>query len=406
MNESSSQSADASPSLKVSFFVDDLSNNSIARIAPLASSIDQKYDVEVLGLLISGENVHEPYQGAFDYKTVSTTTHASDLFPNILRLAALATGDIVYAGKPLVTSFAPALVAARFYERRPLFLDVEDDDWQKRYGGDKPWWRFVWRDVMKGWRLGTSWKYAAATHALTGQSDRVTVVSRKLQRRYGGTLLHHARDGRAFNPARFDGGQASLRQKRNLPEERKLALFAGVPRSHKGLDTLAEALSRPAAKDWDLVMAGPRENAISQHVEATLGPRCHHLGYLSYDEMPELLATVDAVPLPQKAVVYAESQVPAKVIEALAMARPVVGTRMGELPEILGHGQRGWVVEPECPAALADALGDIATRPKEARRRGRAGREWFMKNASSSATFSMLDTMFAEVSHQNGRRAA
>jgi len=377
--------------MKVSFFVHNLSSNPIARVAPLASAIGQKYEVEVLGFLMDEDKVYKPYRERFEYKTIHTTSRTSELFPDIPRLAARATGDIIYACKPLTTSFAPALIAARLRDQKPLFLDVEDDDVKT---AEDNWLDFIWIDLLRGWRLGTSWKYATAVDALSGWVDGVTVVSQQLQRRYGGSLLRHGPDENIFDPSRFDEAQVSFRKKWELPEEKKLALFVGAPELHKGLDTLAEALQYSEVNDWHLVLVGPRENKISQQVAETLGARCHRLGYQPYENVPEFLAMADAVPVPQKAVPYAKHQVPAKLLDALAMACPVIGTRVGDLPEILGHGQRGWLTEPERPEALVTALSNIANCPSEAQRRGQAGREWFLENASSSAIFSTLDAMF------------
>ena len=64
---------------------------------------------------------------------------------------------------------------------------------------------------------------------------------------------------------------------------------------------------------------------------------------------------------------------PVALIEALAAARPVVATRVGGTPDLLGEGERGRLVPPGEPEALARAVLETLDE-SEAARRSRAGR--------------------------------
>ena len=48
-------------------------------------------------------------------------------------------------------------------------------------------------------------------------------------------------------------------------------------------------------------------------------------------------------------------------LEAALMARPVVATRVGGLPEVVVHGETGLLVEPNNKISLADALAFLIT---------------------------------------------
>jgi glycosyltransferase involved in cell wall biosynthesis len=102
---------------------------------------------------------------------------------------------------------------------------------------------------------------------------------------------------------------------------------------------------------------------------------------------------VDAVPVPQRRVPFAESQIPAKVLEALAMAKPVVASCVGDLPEILGNGARGWLVEPDDVHGLAVALAEVAREPAVAARRGAEARRWFLEEASATCIRHRLESL-------------
>lgn len=61
------------------------------------------------------------------------------------------------------------------------------------------------------------------------------------------------------------------------------------------------------------------------------------------------------------------------IIEAMAMARPVVGTRAGGVPEIVIDGETGILVEPTNSEELARAICSLLTDPERAREMGFAG---------------------------------
>jgi len=368
---------------RITFFVHDLASNPIVRAGALAKAIACDHDVEVLGFLHGDAGVYEPYRDLFPYKTLRVPLDTGAVLRAIPRLAALATGDIMYACKPLVTTLGPALYAARRHARRLLLLDAEDDEWVTPRSS---WPDFVWGDVVKGWRHATAWKYTRALHSLVGCADAVTVSTRTLQHRYGGTIVRHGPAGDGYDPDRVDlGDRAALRRRWNLPTVAPLALFAGVPQPHKGWPTLVDAFARPDASAWHLVLAGPDGHPDFLAAVQALGARCHVLGTLPHAQMPSLLAAVDAVPVPQFDVPFAASQLPAKALEAMAMARPVIATRVGDLPEILGEGDRGWLIPAADSARLAAALAEIAAAPDEAARRGGAARTWFLREASQAA---------------------
>jgi glycosyltransferase involved in cell wall biosynthesis len=61
------------------------------------------------------------------------------------------------------------------------------------------------------------------------------------------------------------------------------------------------------------------------------------------------------------------------LLEAMLAARPVVGTRVSAIPEIVADGETGLLVPADDPVALADALGRVLAEPTLARQLGDAG---------------------------------
>lgn len=364
---------------RVTFLVFDLAGNSIVRAAPLVQALSTRFEVEVVGLLLSGPEVYAPFRGRFPVRALRCAPHLHAVLAAVPRLARMADGDVLYACKPLPSTLLPArLEAAR--RGVPVLLDVEDDEWSARTVTDPG-------PRARGWlrRLADTHRHQARLlHPLTCGVAAVTVSTRTLQARHGGIIVRHGPDAEAFDPARPElADRAALRRRFEVPAKAKVALFAGVPRPHKGWDVLLEALRRPQAADWTLAAAGePR--AEHQAARAALGDRFRAVGTVPNEAMPALLAAADAVPVPQRDHPYARAQLPAKALEGMAMGLPVIGTAVGDLPEILGEG-RGWIVPPGDAGALAAALAQVAADPDAARRRGTRAREWFLREASVSA---------------------
>jgi glycosyltransferase involved in cell wall biosynthesis len=75
------------------------------------------------------------------------------------------------------------------------------------------------------------------------------------------------------------------------------------------------------------------------------------------------------------------------LIEALALGVPVVGSRVGGIPSVLGEGEFGCLVPPDAPAALAGALGALledGNRRADLGARGRKRAEAFTVEVMTS----------------------
>ncbi|MFZ2448257.1 MAG: glycosyltransferase [Syntrophobacteraceae bacterium] len=314
-------------------------------------------------------------RGLFDYKTI---TIKNTLKGEISRLARLAEGDIIYACKPLITSFLPALVASRLGFSRPLLLDIEDDElWVPDPGGNVT-------NAERLWKLRRTY----ALHPFTRFARFKTVVSRRLKKRYGGEIVLHGPDEKRYDPGLYGNNIEELKRCFGLPATDPCVLFAGIPHMHKGLDTLARALRDPRLDRMHLVLAGPEDHPTFLCMKKTLGDRATLLGMVPQSDMPRLLAAIDIVPTPQIDNDFTQAQIPAKLLEGMAMGKACIASRVSDLPIILGENtpvSRGWLHEPGDSAGLTEALLSIMQNPREAKRRSEAARTFFLEEASISA---------------------
>jgi glycosyltransferase involved in cell wall biosynthesis len=81
----------------------------------------------------------------------------------------------------------------------------------------------------------------------------------------------------------------------------------------------------------------------------------------------------------------------------LAASRPVVATRVGGTPDLLGEGARGLLVPPGEAEALAAAILETLRSPEAARRRALAGRDHVLAHHSLSRLIEDVDAFYREL---------
>lgn len=156
----------------------------------------------------------------------------------------------------------------------------------------------------------------------------------------------------------IDPGEA--RQELGLPD-RPTIIFFGYVRHYKGLDLLIEALPAVREKiDAQLIVAGEfYEN--KEEIES----RIRQLGlaegenpvvrlfshYIPNEKVHLYFSAADVVVQPYR------SATPSGVVQtAFFFDKPMIVTDLGVLAEVVPDGKAGFVVPPEDPAALADAI--------------------------------------------------
>jgi glycosyltransferase involved in cell wall biosynthesis len=88
---------------------------------------------------------------------------------------------------------------------------------------------------------------------------------------------------------------------------------------------------------------------------------------------------------------------PVALIEALAAGRPVVATRVGGTPDLLGDEARGRLVPPAEPARLSAAIIETLREAEVARRRAQAGRAYVLERHSVERLVRDVDSLYREL---------
>lgn len=104
------------------------------------------------------------------------------------------------------------------------------------------------------------------------------------------------------------------------------------------------------------------------------------------------LAAADAVVLPSR-----REGLPVVALEALALERPLVATRVGGTSTVVVDGETGWLVPPEDEPSLAAAIVACMRDPDEGLRRARAGRRLVEDHFSAEPMLDRIETKLVEL---------
>ncbi|MFQ5674137.1 MAG: glycosyltransferase family 4 protein [Nitrospinales bacterium] len=349
--------------MKISFLCFDVSDNSFARAALLAGALAKHYDVELIG----------PARQGGIWPPLADTRLPVRCFPWRRYPGFLATagdilkaidGDVIFACKLRPTSFGLGLLKN---SRVPLLVDI--DDWELGFFYRRGFWSRLGKFLNLSNPNGLP--YTWMMERLVSRADGVTVSNRFLQKRFGGELLYHCRDTAALDPAKFD--PSAVKRKIGL-QHKKLLMFLGTPRAHKGIDDAVRAMESVRHPDVQLVLVGsPAGEADPAMYLAGAKDNITVLSAVPFAELGNYLAAADVVLIPQRRTSDTAGQMPAKLFDAMAMAKPVISTRVSDIPDVLRDC--GYLVEPGNVPQLAEAINHAFSHEDEAGRLGQKARE-------------------------------
>lgn len=229
----------------------------------------------------------------------------------------------------------------------------------------------------------------ATTHRLLGSYrdnvDRIVVPSRFFVDKFvewgweAERFVHIPNfvEAERFDP-QFEPGQAFL--------------YFGRLSSEKGLATLIHAAAASGVK-LRVVGTGPDEQSL-RGLAASLGGEVEFLGYRTGNDLHDLVRASRAVVLPSE---WYENA-PLSVLESFAMGKPVIGARIGGIPEMVEPGVTGWLFRSGDVQELADLLRRVAAEPDPAvAGLGKSAREVAVTKFSKSAYLDATRGLYASL---------
>lgn len=213
---------------------------------------------------------------------------------------------------------------------------------------DQPYW------VRRVRILGERWITArSAVNIAVSASSRQTGVEKITG--FRAVVVNNGIDQRKFSPAR---DLADIRGELNIPRDAVLLLFLARFTGHKQPLTLIRAFHAAVGKmpGLQLLMVGEgdeKEEGMRLVAELGLAGKVHFSPFRQ--DVPDVLAAADIYVLPSL-----WEGLPIGLLEAMAMRKAVIGTKVDGTREVLRDGDNGLVVEPGDVGVLAAAILRLA----------------------------------------------
>lgn len=205
-----------------------------------------------------------------------------------------------------------------------------------------------------------------------------------------------------FDPSKTTGAdRVSQRKALGIPKDAPVALFVGRIVRDKGVDELARAwalVRKELPESW-LVLAGPPEaqDPISEESRAFLAEDDHVVMTGAVNDTVPIYALSDVVVLPTH-----REGFPNVLLEAGAMARPVVATRIPGCIDAVDDGVTGTLVSVGDVGALARGVHRYLTDPQLRLLHGNAGREWVMDRFRQEIIWESIFREYSSLLEANG----
>lgn len=189
-------------------------------------------------------------------------------------------------------------------------------------------------------------------------------------------------------------GDESIFPRLNLVKDEPFFLFIGVLRYYKGLHTLIEAARQVKAR---IVVAGsgPEEEKLKTLAKDMATTNILFAGQVSDEEKVSLIQRCRALVLPSHLRSEAYGMV---LVEASIFGRPLISCEIGTGTSFVNaHEETGFVVPPEHPAALAEAMNVLLHDARIAESLGRGARKRYDRLFSGPALGRAYTELFREV---------
>jgi glycosyltransferase involved in cell wall biosynthesis len=245
-------------------------------------------------------------------------------------------------------------------------------------------------------------------NSVMARGDRVIAISHfiadLIRSRHGVAAAKLRVIPRGVDPRRFDPALVSaerldkLRTAWGLPEGRPIIMLPARVTRWKGQMVLVEAMARLPGDSLALLVGDAEERPafkaelLARIASHGLQDRVRLVGHAN--DMPAALLLADVV-------VHASTDAEAfgrTVIEAQAMARPVIASDLGAPRETVAEGITGWRIPPGDAAALADAIGKaLALPPAESAALGARARAAVLSGYTTEAMQAATIAVYREL---------
>jgi glycosyltransferase involved in cell wall biosynthesis len=234
------------------------------------------------------------------------------------------------------------------------------------------------------------------------------IILRPLRRRVPILVIHNAVDLERFKPNATS--RAEIRCELELNDAQPVVGIVGQLTARKGQMELIEAFAQITSeasresKDAVLLIAGKalfnRDEEYAAKLERAaqslgIADRVHFLG--PRDDIPKLMQGLDVLVVNSHEEPFALT-----VLEGLSSGTAVLATSVGGTPEMIRHGENGWLVKALDQKALAKAMLTLFGDQSLRRQLGREGRRSAIARFSTNRFLKEVEQLYCDLLESGG----
>ena len=175
--------------------------------------------------------------------------------------------------------------------------------------------------------------------------------------------------------------------------EKKILLFAGTKGYNKGAIHLLQAVERVRQEIKDVILVSMGLSTGEWRNRKHILPESHllDLGYVSEEEKKDAFDACDLFVMPSRydsfGIVY---------LEAWRCGKPVIGAKVGAIPEVIEEGKDGLLVEFGNVEQLRSTIVDLLNHPDRCREMGEAGRRKIIEKLNWQKNAVKMEKVYQE----------
>lgn len=170
-------------------------------------------------------------------------------------------------------------------------------------------------------------------------------------------------------------------------------LYLGRLTPDKGLQTLIRAVSMVDGAKLVVVGTGVQADEMKALADELAPGRVQFAGFLTGEPLKRVIERCAFYVMPSQC----NENCPCTILEAYSSGKPVIGSRIGGIPELINEGVDGFLFEPGNHEDIAERISALLSDPAQVPEMGKAGRERMEKAYSPQAHYRRLMAVYEEL---------
>jgi len=189
-----------------------------------------------------------------------------------------------------------------------------------------------------------------------------------------------------------------VKKELNIPINSQVLLFIGTLSYNKGIQYLIKSFYNMLSNGYGnvyLVIIGDgkeKENILNLTKKLGCYQKTRFLGYVQHDQIFKYISASDIFILPSLS-----EGVPGAIVEAMAMGKPVVGTEVGGVPEVILNGVNGLLVKPKNILELEKAIKKLINDSNLREFMGKNGKKMAIQNHTWDSAIVKIVNLYYEI---------